>query len=76
MKTYEQELNELFDWMTIKDQEYIEARKKDTSTGRDSKLEREQHQVVLEYNRRLIGLKEKYDKGLNEDEQRWKSANM
>ena len=61
MKTYEQELNELLDWMKIQDQEYFEACKKDTSIGRDSKLERERRQVFLEYNRRLAELKKKYN---------------
>jgi len=62
--------------MKAKTEEYFEACKKERLKGRDSKLDRERRQVVLEYKRRLIGLKEKYDKGLNEDEQRWKSANM
>ena len=57
MKTYEQELNELLDWMKIQDQKYFEACKKDRPKGRDSKLDRERRQVFLEYNRRLAELK-------------------
>ena len=61
MKTYEQERNELIDWMKAKTEEYIKAMDEDTSTGRDSKLDKERRQVVLEYNRKLAELKKKYN---------------
>ena len=76
MKTYEQEYNELKDWLKIKDQENSEARRKNPPVGLDGDLTYEYQQVIKQYNRRLIGLKEKYNRGLSEDEQRWKSANM
>jgi hypothetical protein len=60
MNTYEQERNELIDWIKQKNQEDIEAHRKDTTKGKDGDLTYEYQQVVKEYNRRLIELKQKY----------------
>ena len=76
MKTFEQEYNELIEWMKNKNREDTEARKKDTTPGKDGGLTYERQQVVKEYNRRLIGLKEKYNRRLSTQEQQWKAIHF
>ena len=72
MKTYEQEYEELGNWITKKNEEYIEAVKKETAKGYDGELVYERRLVVEEYNRRLVALKIKYNKELSEQEQKWR----
>jgi len=60
MKSFEQEYDKLVGWIRIKNNEYLEAIKKDTTPGRDGKLVYERAKVVNEYNRRLAALKKKY----------------
>ena len=62
MKTFEQEYNELINWMKKKNQEDSEARNKDTVIGKDGELTYARQQVVKEYNRRLVALMKKYGK--------------
>jgi len=62
MKTFEIEFAELADWIRMKNKEDSEARRKDTTGGRDGELVYQRAQVVKEYNRRLTALKEKYGK--------------
>jgi len=63
MKTFEQEYKELINWMKKKNQEDIEAHKKDTNNGiKDGILTYNHAQDVKEYNRRLTELKIKYGK--------------
>jgi len=76
MKTFEQEYNELGDWIFEKNNEYMEAIRKNPPVGKDGGLTYERQQVVKEYNRRLIKLKEKYNRGLSEHEQQWKTIHL
>jgi len=62
MKTYESERKELHDWIDMKNKEHSEAMRKDTTRGHDSPLDYERRQVVKEYNRKLMELKQKYGK--------------
>lgn len=64
MKTYESEKKELFDWLCAETAEYFKALKKEeTEKGlsRDSELDIKQHNVEMEYNKKLIELKRKYN---------------
>jgi len=69
MNTFDSEYKELVDWMKQKNQEDTEAHRKDTTPGRDGILTYEYHQVVKEYNRRLIALKKKYGRETASQEQ-------
>jgi len=62
MKTFESEFDELANWIRQKNREQFEAEKKDKTRGRDGPLVHERRKVVDEYNRRLHGLKEKYNR--------------
>jgi len=76
MKTFEEEYAELIEWIKTKNKEYMEAARKENVRGKGSKLDSERRQVVKEYNRRLIGLKEKYNRVLSEQDQQWKNLHL
>jgi len=62
MKTFEQEYKELGDWIFKKNDEYMEAVRKNPPVGKDGELTYNHAQDVKEYNRRLTELKIKYGK--------------
>ena len=64
MKTYETERKDLYNWLLVETNKHSIAMRKriaEHKLSRDSDLTQKQHETEMEYNRRLIELKKKYN---------------